>query len=131
MKVIQQNFLPEDLAPILLQNKIKGTIAVQADQSEDETKFLLTLSGENDFIKGVVGWIDLKANNVRDRLSHFSQFKKLKGFRHIVQAEADEFLDQANFLTGIRMLDEFKFTYDVLIYSRQLPEAIQFVKKFP
>jgi L-fuconolactonase len=131
MKVIQKDFLPTDLAPILQQNKIEGTIAVQADQSEKETEFLLSLAEKNDFIKGVVGWVDLQDRNANQRLEHFSQFKNLKGIRHIVQGEADGFLDQPDFLNGIKLLEHFNFTYDILIYSRQLEEAVRFAKKFP
>lgn len=131
MKIIQRDFFPIDLAPIISKNGIEGTVAVQADQSEDETNFLLSLANENDFIKGVVGWVDLKSENLPERLQHYSQFKKLKGFRHIVQAEEDGFLDQTSFRKGIKLLRDFNFTYDVLIYSRQLPEAIRFVKNFP
>lgn len=131
MRVIQRNFLPDDLAPLLSSSNISGSIAVQTDQSEDETQFLLELANDHEFINGVVGWIDFKGERLPQRLEHFSQFKKLKGFRHIVQGEANGFLDHLRFLNGIKRLQEFDFTYDVLIYSRQLEEAIRFVKKFP
>ncbi len=131
MKLIQRDFLPKDLDSILQKNKIEGTIAVQADQSENETSFLLSLAEENAFIKGVVGWVDLRDHNLNKRLDHFSQFKKLKGIRHIVQAEADGFMDQPDFVRGIELLERFNFTYDILIYSRQLEEAFRFAKRFP
>ncbi len=131
MKVIQRDFFPKDLAPILSNEGIDGTVAVQADQSENETNFLLSLAHENDFIKGIVGWIDLRAENISEGLQYYSRFKKIKGFRHIVQAEPDGFLDQSSFRKGIKLLRDFNFTYDVLIYSRQLPEASRFVKEFP
>ena len=88
MRVIQQDFMPADLFPLLQENNIGGCIAVQADQSEEETHFLLQLAQDNDFIKGVVGWVDLRAENIEDRLLYFSKFEKLKGFRHIVQGES-------------------------------------------
>jgi L-fuconolactonase len=132
MKVIQRDFLSVDLLPLLQENHIDGCIAVQADQSEYETHFLLLLAKENDFIKGVVGWVDLCGENLESRLEHFTQFKKLKGFRHIVQGEADEnFLLQEDFCRGIAKLEKYNFTYDILIFPRHLPVAIKFVKKFP
>ncbi len=77
---------------MLQQQQINGCIAVQADQSEDETMFLLEQASSNDFIKGVVGWVNLRDQNVGERLAYFSQFSKLKGFRHVVQAEpGDDF----------------------------------------
>jgi L-fuconolactonase len=112
-------------------------VAVQADQSEDETNFLLGLCDENRaerdaFIAGVVGWVDLRAPNLPERLEYFSQFEKLRGFRHIVQGEADDrFLLRGDFCRGISRLREFGFTYDILIYARQLPAAVEFVERFP
>ncbi|WP_310559675.1 amidohydrolase family protein [Flavobacterium sp.] len=132
MKVIQRDFLPEDLEPLLKENQIDGCIAVQADQSEEETLFLLELAKDNDFIKGVVGWIDLRSSELKSRLDYFSKFKKLKGFRHIVQAEPeDHFLLRADFCNGIAQLEKYNFTYDILILPKHLPIAFEFVKKFP
>ena len=87
MKIIQRDFLPADLKPTLDENGIDGCVAVQADQSDAETEFLLHLAEANDFIKGVVGWIDLRATGLYDRLEKYSQFELLKGFRHVVQGE--------------------------------------------
>ena len=132
MKVIQRDFLPEDLAPLLQENSIDGSIAVQADQSENETLFLLELAKDNDFIKGVVGWVDLKSPDLKSRLDYFSQFKKLKGFRHIVQAETEvNFLLNENFCRGIALLEAYNFTYDFLILPKHLTVALEFVQRFP
>ena len=132
MKILRKDFLPEHLSPILKELSISGTIAVQADQSEEETKFLLDLAEKNNWILGVVGWVDLQSKNIEERLEYFSNFKKLKGFRHIVQAEPDEkFLLNENFQNGIDLLKEYNFTYDILIYPKQLPAAIKFVQKNP
>jgi L-fuconolactonase len=132
MQVLRQNFLPEDLRPLLQKNNMDGCVAVQADQSIDETHFLLQLADENDFIKAVVGWVDLRANDIEKQLEKFSHNKKLKGFRHIVQAEAqDDFLLRDDFCKGISLLKKFDFTYDILVYPKQLKTVIEFVKRFP
>lgn len=132
MKVIQRDFLPSDLLPILQQNDIDGCISVQADQTEAETEFLLELSDNHDFIKGIVGWVDLQVANIDERLVYYNQFKKLKGFRHIVQSETDsEFMLRPKFKNGIIALSLYDFTYDILIYHYQLEQAIQFVALFP
>src|SRR5690606_22936680 len=89
MRVIQRNFMPTELSAILAQCRIAGCVAVQADQSERETMFLLELADRYRFIAGVVGWVDLQAPNIEERLTAFAQFPKLKGFRHIVQGEED------------------------------------------
>ena len=132
MKVIQRNFLPVDLWPLLQLNNVDGCVAVQAEQSENETDFLLQLAGENDWIKGVVGWVNLSAANLEERLQHFSQNEKLKGFRHIVQAEpANDFLLNADFCKGIAQLSKYNFTYDILVFPRQLKYVPAFVAQFP
>lgn len=131
MNVIQRDFLPADLAPILQENKMDGCVAVQADQSENETQFLLTLASANEFIKGVVGWVDLQAEDINERLQYFSSFKKLKGFRHIAQGEPVGFLRGSEFSTGIRALKNFNFTYDILIYPHQIPDATWLVNQHP
>ncbi len=132
MKDIQRNFLPQDLLPLLRKNDFTGCIAVQADQSTEETDFLLNLANENDFIQAVVGWIDLRAKNIKEQLQHYASFKKLKGLRHIVQAEIeDDFLLRDDFCDGISLLQKFNFTYDILIYPKHLKYTIDFVKRFP
>ncbi len=131
MKIIQRDFLPEDLAPVLASNGIEGCVAVQADQSEEETRFLLSLADKHDFIQGVVGWIDLRADNLAERLTYFSKYKKLKGFRHILQGAPAGFMLDPEFIQGVKTLADFNFTYDLLVYQNQLPEAIEFVKQLP
>jgi L-fuconolactonase len=131
MQKIQKDFLPEDLLPILTENKLQGCVAVEAHQSEDQTNFLVDLASKNSFIKGVVGWVDLRNKNISQRLNHFSANKIIKGFRHVVQAEADDFMLRNDFRNGIAALKEFDFTYDILIFHRQLPAAIDLVNRFP
>jgi L-fuconolactonase len=132
MGAIKRDFLPADLAPELTVNGIGASIAVQADQSEAETAFLLELAEANPRIAGVVGWVDLRSPSLEERLQYFSRFDKLCGFRHVVQSEPDEdFLLQPDFLRGVRALAPFDFSYDLLIYARQLPAAIRFVDRVP
>ena len=131
MAAIRRDFLPEDLAPELDACGVDATIAVQADQSEAETEFLLELAEGNRRIAGVVGWVDLRAAGVGRRLEHFSRFRKLRGVRHVAQAEADDFLARPEFVRGVGLLKEFGLTYDILTYPRQLPAAIELVRKLP
>lgn len=128
MAVLRKDFLPGDLNPLLKANKMNGCIAVQADQSEQETEFLLDLAKNHPFIKGVVGWVDLLHENCENRLEYFSAFKKLKGIRHIVQAEAAGFMVRDDFQQGISKLNKFGLVYEILIHSEQLEEAIQLGK---
>jgi L-fuconolactonase len=134
MALLRNDFLPKGLLPELAANDVAGCIAVQADQSEAETFFLLDLASQYETILGVVGWVDLCADNVAERLEYFSQYPKLCGFRHILQAEPDDrFMLRPAFLRGIECLgsERFGFTYDVLVYPPQLSAVIELVSKFP
>ncbi|REA63249.1 amidohydrolase [Dyadobacter luteus] len=131
METIRRDFLPADLKPVLDKNKVDGCVAVQADQSDAETEFLLHLAEANDFIKGVVGWIDFRSEDIYDKLEVYSQFELLKGFRHVVQAEPEGFLEQQTFINGVEQLAAFDFTYDILVYPHQLKEAFSFASKLP
>jgi len=132
MSVIRRDFLPSDLEEVYFKNGINGCVAVQADQTLDETDFLLKLANENDFIKGVVGWCDLRSSAVEEDLESYSSQEKLKGWRHIVQGEADHnFLIRPDFLRGISLLEKYNHVYDILIFPHQLGAALELVKHFP
>ncbi len=131
MEVLRKDFLPKDLKPILDANGVAGCIAVQADQSEEETEFLLKCAQENPFLKGVVGWVDLRAGNVEERLANYSQNEYFKGVRHIVQAEKDDFLLNKDFQNGVGKLSQYGLSYDLLIYPRQFPATLEMVEKLP
>jgi len=131
MKILKQDHLPAHLLPTLKRNDVDGCIAVQAGQSEYETHFLVELSKTHPEIKGVVGWVDLVNKNLEERLQFFSQYSIIKGWRHVVQSEPDEFLLREDFQNGIRALAPYNHTYDILIYHYQLKPALEFVSKFP
>lgn len=131
MELIRRDFLPNDLKPILKANKVDGCISVQANQSEEEINFLLQHAKENNFIKGVVGWVDLCAEDIEKRLEYFSKNKLLKGVRHIVQAENVDFVLRKDFQNGISKLEQFNLLYEILIYPNQLENAIKLVQQFP
>lgn len=132
MYLIRRHFGPEDLKPILNKYNITGCVAVQADQSEAETEFLLRCATGNDFVKGVVGWIDLQSENISVRLEHYHEFNLIKGYRHVLQGEPDRALMlNPKFMRGIDALKNYNLTYDILIFPDQLGYANQFVKAFP
>ncbi|QKZ12396.1 amidohydrolase family protein [Spirosoma sp. KUDC1026] len=131
MAVLRRDFLPADLEPVLAENGIDGCVAVQAAQSEEETVFLVNMAKTYDIVKGVVGWVDLQSEALPQRLEHLTQYKHLKGFRHIAQAEPDDFLARPAVIEGIRQLAEFGMTYDILIYPSQLKAALQLVRAVP
>lgn len=132
MSVLKRDFLPPDLNRELQASGIGASVAVQAAQSENETMFLLDLAKQYAAVAGVVGWVDLSADDLPKRLEFFSRYEKLRGFRHIVQDEPDDrFMLRKSFVRGIGALRQHRFTYDILVYPRQLPAAIELVAKFP
>lgn len=132
MAIIRKDFLPIDLKKIYQTNGIEGCVAVQVDQTLEETDFLLELAKENDFIKGIVGWVDFQAATIDKVLQAYKANKKLKGFRHIVQGEPDHnFLLRPQFLEGISLLEKHDYTYDILVLPHQLLATLEFVRKFP
>lgn len=129
---LKRDFLPEELLHILKKENISGAISVQARQSEEENKFLLDYAKVNPFIKGVVGWIDLRSEKVEERLTYYQNFPKMKGFRHVVQDESDPtFMLHPAFINGIQSLIKNGFSYDILVYAKQLPQVLSFLNHFP
>jgi L-fuconolactonase len=131
MLPLRRDFLPDELRTIQGKHGIQGSVAVQADQSEDETHFLLQLAESHPFILGVVGWVDLLAPRLRGRLEYFSGFEGFCGVRHIAQAEADDWLAREEVVRGIGQLQDFGLTYDILVYPNQLPAALSLVERLP
>ena len=131
MKVLKQDYLPSMLASTLSRNEIDGVVAVQAESSEVETLFLVELAKSNPLILGVVGWVDLLAGNLEERLEYFSAFPIIKGYRHIAQSEPVDFFSRPEFRRGIAALQARGLTYDILVYPPHLPSVIEMVRDFP
>ncbi len=132
MSVLKHDFLPEDLQPYLTENNVQGCVSVQAQQTEAETVFLLQLAERYDFIKGVVGWVDLCADNAAKRLKALAKNRYLKGIRHIVQDEPDSrFMLRPDFQRGISHLARLGLTYDILIFPKHLESASHLISAFP
>lgn len=128
--VIGKDFLPNDISSILKQSKIDGTVAVQASESEDETKFLVELSKVYALIKGVVGWIDLHDENLDSRLDYWSNESVVKGFRHVIEGEPKgDYLMQNTFQRGLTKLSEKGYTYDLLIRPKHFQSTLDCVAK--
>jgi L-fuconolactonase len=132
MAELKRDFLPADLQPLLAAEGLAGSIAVQARQDEEETQWLLQLAEENDFVKGVVGWVDLCSADVDEELKRLVDHPKFVGVRHILQGEPDdEFMLRMDFKRGIAKLAAHQLTYDLLLYPRHLPVAARLVRGFP
>jgi L-fuconolactonase len=132
LEMLRRDFRPENLKEELDQNGFSGSVAVQARQSVEETRWLLSLSRQYSYIKAVVGWIDLQSEKVEENLIEFAGEKKFAGVRHLIQDEKDmNFMLRKEFQQGISYLQDYGLTYDLLIYPKHLKAASQLVKKFP
>ena len=132
MAVIRRDFLPEDLEPIYENFGVAGCIAVQADQNVKENDFLLNQAKNQDFIKGIIGWLDLRSDRLNEDLEYYASYHLMKGYRHIVQGESDPlFLLRKEFLRGIGELQKRGLIYEILVVPHQLPVVLEFVKQFP
>ena len=132
MWVIRRDYSPADLLPLLQASGMDGCVAVQVNQTEDENAELLELAARHNFIRGVVGWVDLQNPGVEERLEWYRAYPKLKGFRHILQGERDRALMlKPAFKRGIGLLKKFGYTYDILIFPDQLGYTQEFVAAFP
>lgn len=131
MQIIRQDFAPENLLDIYSDLNIEGCIAVQASQSEEENHFLLKLADGHEIIKGIVGWVDLRDPNLDERLSYWQNYKAIKGWRHVLQAESRDFILNPAFIAGVKQLKKYNYTYDLLCYHNQLDAIIEMVDQIP
>jgi L-fuconolactonase len=132
MSVLKRDFLPDDLFKELQAMNFDGSIAVQARQNLNETKWLLDLANSNQFIKGVVGWVELCSSNIDEQLNEFSKNNKLVGVRHVVHDEQDDnFMARKDFQNGISFLEKYNLTYDLLLFPKHLELAADLVNEFP
>jgi L-fuconolactonase len=132
-RVIHRDFLPEDLEPLMHHFGIEGTVAVQARQTLEETTWLLGLSEKHPLIRGVVGWVPLTDGAaVKRSLEQFAGNRRLRGVRHVVQDEPDpRYILRKDFNEGVSTLHDLGLRYDILVFERQLPAAIEFVDRHP
>jgi L-fuconolactonase len=133
MQVIRRDFLPADLEPLMHHFGIEGTVAVQARGTLEETTWLLGLAEKHPLIRGVVGWVPLtQGAAVKGTLESFAKNRKLRAIRHVIQDEADpHYILRKDFNEGVNALREFGLRYDILIFERHLPAAIEFVDRHP
>lgn len=132
MCILKNDYLPGELNQLIKQNGFQGTITVQARQSLDETRWLLKLATENEFIKGVVGWVDLCSVSLEDQLHEFIEHPKFVGVRHVLQDEPDDyFMLRESFIRGTGLLNKFNLVYEILIFPGHLPQTAEFLSHFP
>jgi L-fuconolactonase len=132
MAALRRDFLPGDLMAAITSAGIDGTIAVQARQSLDETRWLLDLADATGAIRGVVGWAPIAGEDFPGCMEEFDGRAKLKGLRHVIQDERDpHYILREDFNSGIRTLVDSGLVYEILIFERHLADVIHFVDQHP
>lgn len=132
MDVLRRDFLIVELEQVMHESEVEATVAVQARQTIEETKWLLDLATDHAFIRGVVGWVPLVNAHVRDDIEQFARHDKLKAVRHVLHDEPDDFyMLRSDFNQGVSQLLDFRLAYDILIFERHLPQTLTFVDRHP
>ncbi|MFN4874703.1 MAG: amidohydrolase family protein [Akkermansiaceae bacterium] len=128
---LAQDQLASELEVVTSDAGVTGTVVVQARQVIEESDFLLSLADQTDRIQAVVGWVPLIDENVDSDLERLSTFPKFKAVRHVLQEEPDEYFLRDDFHRGLAQLPAYGLSYDLLIFQRQLPVAIQLIDRQP
>jgi len=132
MQLLKKDFLPPDFKPELESVGFDGSITVQARQCLEETTWLLELASKYEFIKGIVGWVDLCSSEVEKQLEYFTTDSKFVGVRHVIHDEPDDnFMNRQDFYNGISLLEKHNLTYDLLIFPKHLSLTTKLVRKYP
>ena len=129
---ICKTFLPEHLKPLIDAAGVDKTVFVQTQHNVEENRWILELAEQNDWIAGVVGWVDLASPECESQIEEFKDHRKFVGIRHVVQDESnDDFIIQDDVLRGLAMLEKHDLAYDLLFYVKHLKHAQTLAKKFP
>jgi L-fuconolactonase len=132
MSVLRRDFGPANLMSEISHVGIDAVVSVQARQTIKETLWLLEFANQNDFNRGVVGWVPLISPDVIQSLELYSKNPKLKSVRHVIQDESDDnYILRDDFKHGVSQLAALNLRYDILIFERHLPQTIQFVDRHP
>lgn len=132
MQILQRDFLPSHVQPKVKAARMDGCVAVQARQSLEENDFLLALANQYEEVVGVVGWLDLRSDQLEHTLEKYGSQEYFKGVRHIVQGEPDpEFIIRPDFVRGVRQLAGSGLAYDILVFEQQFPAVLRFLDMCP
>lgn len=131
MSVLQRDFLPQDLEPLMRASGVTAAIAVEARGSVAETEALLQYARQTPFVVGVVGWLPLAEPELASLLERFGS--GLCGVRHAIGAETDpgEYCARREFNQGLQRLASWDLTYDLSLWPPHLALATELVDRHP
>jgi L-fuconolactonase len=128
---LARNYLLAELESATTAAGVDATVVVQARQTLAESEWLLDLAGQSERIAGVVGWVPLVDGNVAEPLGRLAAHPKFRAVRHVLQGEPDSYFVRDDFHRGLALLPDLDLRYDLLLFQRQLPAAIQLVDRQP
>jgi L-fuconolactonase len=132
LAAIHRDFLPEDLAGSLRQAGVDGTVLVQSLPSEADTRFLLELADAHPFVRGVVGWVDLKADDAARRIEALARHPLLRGLRPMLQdLPDDDWIADPALAPAAQAMCRHGLVFDALVVPRQLRPLLAFATRHP
>ncbi|MEO9620539.1 MAG: amidohydrolase family protein [Lentilitoribacter sp.] len=132
VSAIRRDIFPPDLSPLIKKHEIDGTVVVQAAASIAETQFILALAERNDFIKGVVGWVDLENSEAANTLDRLLASQFFKGIRPMLQDIPDTaWIMHPTVIANLKKVANRSLRLDALITPRHLEVILQLSEKLP
>ncbi|MBS0333454.1 MAG: amidohydrolase family protein [Proteobacteria bacterium] len=125
------DFGPRELEPLMKAAGVTHTVLVQAAETEDETDYLLDIAERTDFILGVVGWLDLLADDFGDRLDHYRAKPKWVGVRPMLQSHEPSLIADPRFGRALKTVAQRGVPFDILTFPRHLPAMIEALRAAP
>jgi L-fuconolactonase len=132
LQPIYQNYGLEDLLPLASECGVTGSVLVQSQASDADTDYLLRVADESDFIKAVVGWVDLASPRASARIARLAAHPKFRGVRPMLQSLPDNaWILRSELEPAIAALKQHRLSLDALVYTRHLPYLYRFARRHP
>lgn len=132
LAALHRDFAPIDLLPALQRCGIGGTVLVQSLPTPQDTAFLLDLAAGHTFVRGVVGWVDMKASDAAAQITALARHRLLKGLRPMLQdLPDDDWIDDAALDPAVHAMLAHALCFDALVRPRQLRALLTFAQRHP
>ena len=132
---LRRSFTVADLSAAAAGTGVTGTVVVQVLADPAETADLLATAAGDGLVRAVVGWADLTAPDVFEQVAAYRELPggdRLAGVRHPLLAEPDEeWLALPAVRDGLRALEAAGLCFDLTLFARQLPLAVETARSVP
>lgn len=133
LEPIYRDFRLTDLRPLLAAERIGATVLVQATPTVAETRFLLDVARESDgLVRGVVGWVDLAADDAIATLAALAQEPLLKSVRPMLQDMPDrDWIARPEVRPALDALVKLGLRFDALVKPTHLRPLLRTAERHP